>query len=65
MEWSLWDRWVIDGDVTVSNLDYFSEKKLSCYSVSCGQSLLYNSIFLSTVNAWARKLASSPSKSRR
>ena len=46
MEWSLWDRWVIDGDVTVQQLlDYFSEKKLSCYSVSCGQSLLYNSIF--------------------
>ena len=46
MEWSLWDRWTLEGDPTVQQLlDHFSAKKLSCYSISCGQSLLYNSIF--------------------
>ena len=46
MEWSLWDRWVLKGDFTVKELlDYFEEKGLTAYSVSCGQSLIYNNIF--------------------
>lgn len=46
MEWSLWDRWVIEGDVTVQEaLEWFRAKGLEAYSISCGQSLLYNNIF--------------------
>eukprot|EP00239_Pterosperma_sp_CCMP1384_P001938 CAMPEP_0197849798 /NCGR_PEP_ID=MMETSP1438-20131217/13250_1 /TAXON_ID=1461541 /ORGANISM="Pterosperma sp., Strain CCMP1384" /LENGTH=1008 /DNA_ID=CAMNT_0043462637 /DNA_START=225 /DNA_END=3251 /DNA_ORIENTATION=+ len=46
MKWSLWDRWIIEGDVTVQELlDYFEERKLTAYSVSCGQSLIYNNFF--------------------
>lgn len=46
MSWSLWDRWVLEGDLTVNQvLDWFRAKGLEAYSISCGQSLLYNNIF--------------------
>ncbi|CAL5220461.1 g2482 [Coccomyxa viridis] len=46
MEWSLWDRWILEGDLTVQQvLDWFKKKDLEAYSISCGQSLLYNNIF--------------------
>lgn len=46
MAWSLWDRWIIEGDVTVQEvLDWLKEKELTAYSISCGQSLIYNNIF--------------------
>eukprot|EP00887_Chlorella_sp_A99_P004082 scaffold23.g4082.t1 len=46
MEWSLWDRWILEGDLTVSQvLEWFRAKGLEAYSISCGQSLLYNNIF--------------------
>lgn len=46
MSWSLWDRWVLEGDITVKELlDWFSAKGLVAYSMSCGQSLIYNNIF--------------------
>jgi ubiquitin-activating enzyme E1 len=46
LEWSLWDRWILEGDLTVQEvLDWFSAKGLRAYSISCGQSLLYNDIF--------------------
>ena len=46
MSWSLWDRWVIEGDLTVAQLlEWFEAKGLTAYSVSCGQSLIYNNIF--------------------
>jgi len=46
MTWSLWDRWVLEGDLTVSEvLEWFRAKGLEAYSISCGQSLLYNNIF--------------------
>ena len=46
MKWSLWDRWILKGDFTVKELlDYFENKGLIAYSVSCGQSLIYNNIF--------------------
>jgi ubiquitin-activating enzyme E1 len=46
LSWSLWDRWTIEGDITVAELlAWFQAKGLSAYSVSCGQSLLYNTIF--------------------
>lgn len=46
MEWSMWDRWVLKGDLTVQEvLDWFTARKLTAYSISCGQALLYNNIF--------------------
>uniref|UniRef100_A0A7R9V7B7 E1 ubiquitin-activating enzyme n=1 Tax=Chlamydomonas euryale TaxID=1486919 RepID=A0A7R9V7B7_9CHLO len=46
LEWSLWDRWTLEGDLTCQQvLDWFEERKLHVYSISCGQSLLYNNIF--------------------
>jgi len=46
MEWSLWDRWILKGDLTVQEvLDWFTARKLTAYSISCGASLLYNNIF--------------------
>jgi len=46
LNWTLWDRWTIEGDVTVAEmLEWFQNKGLTAYSVSCGQSLLYNNIF--------------------
>jgi ubiquitin-activating enzyme E1 len=46
LTWSLWDRWVLEGDMTVGQvLEWFKERGLEAYSISCGQSLLYNAIF--------------------
>ena len=46
MGWTLWDRWILKGDLTVKELlDWFEAKGLTAYSVSCGQSLIYNTIF--------------------
>ncbi|KAH7624317.1 hypothetical protein Ndes2526B_g00502 [Nannochloris sp. 'desiccata'] len=46
MKWSLWDRWVLEGDMTVLEvLEWFRARGLEAYSISCGQSLLYNNIF--------------------
>ncbi|PRW20689.1 Ubiquitin-activating enzyme E1 2 isoform A [Chlorella sorokiniana] len=46
LEWSLWDRWILEGDLTVNQvLEWFRAKGLEAYSISCGQSLLYNNIF--------------------
>lgn len=46
MQWSLWDRWTLEGDLTLQEvLDWFESKNLRAYSISCGQSLLYNNIF--------------------
>lgn len=46
LSWSLWDRWVVEGDLTVAQLlAWFEAKGLTAYSISCGQSLIYNSIF--------------------
>ena len=46
LKWSLWDRWVLEGDLTVQQvLDWFKDKGMDAYSISCGSSLLYNSLF--------------------
>jgi hypothetical protein len=38
LEWTLWDRWVLEGDMTVQQcLDWMEERKLTAYSISCGQ----------------------------
>lgn len=46
LSWSLWDRWVLEGDLTVQQvLDWFTAKGLNAYSISCGQALIYNNLF--------------------
>ncbi|KDD76299.1 ubiquitin-activating enzyme e1, partial [Helicosporidium sp. ATCC 50920] len=46
LSWSLWDRWELEGDLTVSQvLAWFKQRGLEAYSISCGQSLIYNNIF--------------------
>ncbi|KAH7284607.1 hypothetical protein KP509_34G062100 [Ceratopteris richardii] len=46
LSWSVWDRWAIHGNITLQELlDWFESKGLTAYSISCGQSLLYNNIF--------------------
>ena len=46
LEWSIWDRWVLEGDLSLQELSkYFEDRNLSAYSASFGQALLYNSLF--------------------
>ncbi|CAN6467402.1 unnamed protein product [Victoria cruziana] len=46
MSWTVWDRWIIKENLTLRELlQWFRAKGLTAYSISCGQSLLYNSIF--------------------
>ncbi|KAF0908590.1 hypothetical protein E2562_026638 [Oryza meyeriana var. granulata] len=46
MSWTVWDRWSIKGNLTIAELlQWFSDKGLSAYSISCGPSLLYNNMF--------------------
>jgi ubiquitin-activating enzyme E1 len=46
LKWSIWDRWIINGDLTLKELlAWFEAKGLTAYSISCGQSLLFNNIF--------------------
>lgn len=55
--WSVWDRWIISGNLTLSELlDWFQAKGLTAYSISCGQSLLYNNIFPKHRDRLNRKL---------
>uniref|UniRef100_A0A0E0LQ45 E1 ubiquitin-activating enzyme n=1 Tax=Oryza punctata TaxID=4537 RepID=A0A0E0LQ45_ORYPU len=46
MSWTVWDRWSIKGNLTIAELlQWFSDKGLTAYSISCGTSLLYNNMF--------------------
>lgn len=46
LKWSLWDRWILEGDLTVAEvLDWFRQRGLEAYSISAGQSLIYNTAF--------------------
>ncbi|KAK1317591.1 Ubiquitin-activating enzyme E1 2 [Acorus calamus] len=46
MSWTIWDRWVIRENLTLGELlEWLKGKGLSAYSISCGTSLLYNSMF--------------------
>ncbi|GJN10598.1 hypothetical protein PR202_ga28705 [Eleusine coracana subsp. coracana] len=46
LKWTVWDRWSIKGNLTIAELlQWFSDKGLSAYSISCGTCLLYNSMF--------------------
>jgi ubiquitin-activating enzyme E1 len=43
---AVWDRWSIKGNLTIAELlQWFSDKGLSAYSISCGTCLLYNNMF--------------------
>ncbi|XP_010922602.1 ubiquitin-activating enzyme E1 1 isoform X1 [Elaeis guineensis] len=46
MSWTVWDRWIIKGDLTLRELlRWLEDRGLNAYSISCGTSLLYNSMF--------------------
>ncbi|MQL80034.1 hypothetical protein Taro_012477 [Colocasia esculenta] len=46
MRWTVWDRWVIKENLTLRELmNWLRDKGLDAYSISCGTSLLYNSMF--------------------
>ncbi|CAA6656900.1 unnamed protein product [Spirodela intermedia] len=46
MAWTVWDRWAVHGDLTLRELlRWLKDKGLNAYSISCGTSLLYNSMF--------------------
>lgn len=67
MRWTVWDRWIIRGNVTLRELlRWLKEKGLNAYSISYGTSLLYNSMFPRHRDRMDRKvseLAQSVSKS--
>ena len=57
MRWTLWDRWTIPGDPTLQEvLDWFTAKGLDAYSLSCGPSLLFNSLFPRHKDRLGRKM---------
>eukprot|EP01018_Ginkgo_biloba_P004737 Gb_01549 [translate_table: standard] len=57
LSWTIWDRWVISDNLTLSELlEWFRAKGLTAYSISCGQSLIYNSIFPKHKERMHRKL---------
>ncbi|KAF7048558.1 hypothetical protein CFC21_057304 [Triticum aestivum] len=46
LSWTVWDRWTVTGNITLQELlEWLKEKGLNAYSISCGTSLLYNSMF--------------------
>ncbi|KAK9124596.1 hypothetical protein Sjap_014198 [Stephania japonica] len=46
MTWTVWDRWVLrDNPMLRDLLQWLKDKGLNAYSISCGTSLLYNSMF--------------------
>ncbi|XP_010937922.1 ubiquitin-activating enzyme E1 1 isoform X2 [Elaeis guineensis] len=45
MSWTIWDRWIIKGDLTLRELlQWLKNKGINAYSISYGSSLLYNSM---------------------
>ncbi|EFJ51834.1 hypothetical protein VOLCADRAFT_79505 [Volvox carteri f. nagariensis] len=58
LTWSLWDRWTLEGDLTVQQvLDWFNDRGLSAYSISCGPALLYNNIFPKHAERLSKKMS--------
>ncbi|KAJ4979112.1 hypothetical protein NE237_009892 [Protea cynaroides] len=46
MSWTVWDRWILRDNPTLRDLlQWLKDKGLNAYSISCGSSLLYNSMF--------------------
>jgi ubiquitin-activating enzyme E1 len=57
MEWTVWNRWYIKGNITVAELlNWLSDKGLSAYSISCGNALLYNTMFPRHKDRLSRKI---------
>ncbi|WOK96679.1 hypothetical protein Cni_G05386 [Canna indica] len=57
MSWTVWDRWIVKGDFTLRELlQWIKEKGLCAYSISCGTSLLYNSMFPKHKDRMDRKI---------
>ncbi|XP_057433289.1 ubiquitin-activating enzyme E1 1-like isoform X2 [Lotus japonicus] len=46
MSWTVWDRWILEGNPTLKELlEWLKAKGLHAYSISCGNCMLYNSMF--------------------
>ncbi|MCL7047795.1 hypothetical protein MKW94_003588 [Papaver nudicaule] len=46
MAWTVWDRWVLSDNPTLRELmQWLKDMGLNAYSISCGTSLLFNSLF--------------------
>ncbi|CAI0399916.1 unnamed protein product [Linum tenue] len=46
MSWTIWDRWVLDGNPTLREvLQWLSNKGLDAYSISYDKSMLYNNMY--------------------
>lgn len=46
LEWSLWDRWILEGDLTVQEvIAWFSERGIEAYGISVGTSMLYSNFY--------------------
>ncbi|KAK3147536.1 hypothetical protein QOZ80_3BG0283550 [Eleusine coracana subsp. coracana] len=57
MRWTIWNRWTIKGNITVAGLlKWLSDKGLNAYSVSCGNALLYNTMFPRHKNRLNKKI---------
>ncbi|THU68302.1 hypothetical protein C4D60_Mb08t02470 [Musa balbisiana] len=57
MSWTIWDRWIVKGDLTLRELlRWLKDKGLNAYSISSGTSLLYNSMFPRHSNRMDRKV---------
>lgn len=58
MRWTVWNRWSIKGNITVAELlKWLSDKGLNAYSISCGNALLYNTMFPRHKDRLSRKIA--------
>ncbi|GJN08164.1 hypothetical protein PR202_ga26057 [Eleusine coracana subsp. coracana] len=57
MRWTVWNRWSIKGNITVAELlKWLTDKGLNAYSVSCGNALLYNTMFPRHKNRLNKKI---------
>ncbi|XP_043697731.1 ubiquitin-activating enzyme E1 1-like isoform X2 [Telopea speciosissima] len=57
MSWTVWDRWILRDNPTLRDLlQWLKDKGLNAYSISCGSSLLYNSMFPRHRDRMDRKL---------
>ncbi|KAI4368912.1 hypothetical protein MLD38_017415 [Melastoma candidum] len=57
MSWTVWDRWIVKDNPTLRELlQWLKDKGLNAYSISCGSSLLYNSMFPRHKDRMDRKL---------
>ncbi|VAH41779.1 unnamed protein product [Triticum turgidum subsp. durum] len=55
--WTVWDRWSVQGNLTLAELlQWFADKGLTAYSISCGTSLLYNNMFARHKDRLAKKV---------